>query len=314
MRFGVNLLNRGPLARPDLMVRYAQRAEALGFETLTISDHIVIPKAMPSNYPYHPEGKFSWQSAKDYYEPLTTLGFLAGKTNRIRLGTSVLILPYRNPIETAKNLATLDALTEGRMFLGIGTGWWEDEFKALGLASHFADRGARTDEYVRIYKALWTQEQPAFKGQFHQFDQIEFSPKPHQKGGLPIWVGGHTGRALRRVVELGDVWHPIGLRPPSGLDPRELGNRRRELHALAEKAGRDPASIAIHFRCPLAFAKNTAATQRAPMTGSTAQLLEDINAYQQQGVSHITLDLTRESFAQCLEVLEQVAEHLLGKV
>lgn len=310
MRFGVNLLNRGPLARPDLMVRYAQRAEALGFETLTISDHIVIPKAMPNNYPYHPEGKFSWQAARDYYEPLTSLAFLAGKTNRIRLGTSVLVVPYRNPIQTAKDLATLDALSEGRIFLGIGTGWWEDEFKALGLGSHFAERGERTDEYVRIFKTLWTQENPAFEGRFHRFSNIEFSPKPHQKGGLPIWVGGHTTRALRRVVELGDVWHPIGLRPPSGLDPRELGTKRRELHALAEKAGRDPAAIAIHFRCPLAFS----ATQRAPMVGSAAQLLEDINAYQAQGVSHMTFDLARETFSECMEVLEQVADTLLGKV
>jgi probable F420-dependent oxidoreductase len=310
MRFGVNLLNRGPLARPDLMVRYTQRAEALGFETLTISDHIVIPKAMPENYPYHPEGKFSWQAARDYYEPLTSLAFLAGKTNRIRLGTSVLILPYRNPIQTAKDLATLDAWSEGRMFLGIGTGWWEDEFKALGIGSHFAERGARTDEYVRIYKVLWTEENPSFRGQFFQFSGLEFSPKPHQKRGLPIWVGGHTGRALRRVVELGDVWHPIGLRPPSGLDPRELGTKRRELHALAEKAGRDPSTIAIHFRCPLAFSTG----KRAPMQGSAAQLLEDINAYQAAGVSHITLDLARDSFAECMEVLEQVAADILGKV
>ena len=116
--------------------------------------------------------------------------------------------------------------------------------------------------------------------------------------------------ALRRVAELGDVWHPIGLRPPSGLDPRELGTKRRELHALAEKAGRDPAAIAIHFRCPLSFS----ATQRAPMQGSAAQLLEDINAYQAQGVSHMTFDLARESFTECVELLEQVAAHLVGKV
>lgn len=310
MRFGVNLLNRGPLAQPDLMVRYTQRAEALGFETLTISDHIVIPKAMPSNYPYHPEGKFSWQAARNYYEPLTSLAFLAGKTNRIRLGTSVLILPYRNPIQTAKDLATLDAWTEGRIFVGIGTGWWEDEFKVLGIGGHFAERGARTDEYLRIFKTLWTQENPAFQGKFFQFADVEFSPKPHQKQGLPIWVGGHTSRALRRVAELGDVWHPIGLRPPSGLDPRELGTKRKELHALLEKAGRDPASVAIHFRCPLAIST----TQRAPMTGSVAQLLDDINAYGAAGVSHITFDMARDSFAECMEALEQAGAEIIGKV
>jgi len=310
MQFGVNLVNRGPLARPDDMVRYAQRAEALGFQTLTISDHIVIPKAMPANYPYHPEGKFSWQGARDYFEPLTTMAFLAGQTRRIRLGPSVLIISYRNPVATAKMLATLDALSGGRIFLGVGTGWWADEYKALGIPDHFANRGERTDEYLRIYKELWTADEPRFNGKFHHFGDLEFSPKPQQKGGLPIWIGGHTNRALRRTVEFGAAWHPIGLRPPAGLDPAELGRKRGELHALAEKARRDPAGIAIHFRCPLSFS----ATQRAPMVGTAAQLLDDLNAYREQGVSHITLDLPRDSFTEMLELLEQVAQELLPKL
>ena len=310
MQLGINLVNRGPLARPDFMVQFAQRADALGYNSLTISDHIVIPKAMPTNYPYHPEGQFSWQSARDYYEPLATLGFLAGQTRRIRLGPSVLILSYRNPVATAKTLATLDALSGGRLFLGVGTGWWQDEYTALGIPDHFATRGDRTDEYLRICKHLWSAENPEFRGKFHQFSGIEFSPKPAQPGGLPIWVGGHTTRALRRAVEFGDAWHPIGLRPPAGLLPEELGRKRAELHALAEKAGRDPASIAIHFRCPLSFS----GTKRAPMVGSTEQILMDLNAYREQGVSHITLDLVRESFSELLELLEQVAQEVMPRL
>jgi probable F420-dependent oxidoreductase len=307
MKFGVSLNHRGPQARPEIMTRFAQRADALGFDSLTVSDHIVVPKAMPPNYPYHPKGEFSWQAARDFYEPLTTLMYLAGRTNRLRLGVSVLILSYRNPIVTAKMLSTIDALSEGRMFLGVGTGWWEDEYKALGMPEAFADRGARTDEHLRIYKTLWSQENPQFKGKYHQFGDLEFSPKPYRKTGIPIWIGGHTTRALRRTAEFGDVWHPIGLRPPAGLDPKELDAKRRELDALTAKAGRDPKAISIAFRCPLAFDPK----QRAPMAGSTAQLIDDIRAYQQAGVSHMTLDIARESPQATLDVLQRVAEEIV---
>ena len=116
MKFGVNLINRGPMATPENMTRFAQRAEALGFDSLTISDHIVIPKAMPDNYPYHPQGEFSWESARDYYEPLSSLAFLAGQTERIRLGTSVLIISYRNPVTTAKMLGLSPTSAERMTF------------------------------------------------------------------------------------------------------------------------------------------------------------------------------------------------------
>jgi probable F420-dependent oxidoreductase len=307
MKFGLSLSNRGPQARPDAMMRFAQRAEALGYDSLAVSDHIVIPKAMPHNYPYHPNGAFSWQAARDFYEPLTTLMFLAGRTNRLRLGVSVLIVSYRNPVTTAKMLATLDALSEGRMFLGVGTGWWEDEYKALGIGDHFAERGARTDEYLRIYKVLWTEPNPEFKGRFHSFGNLEFSPKPCQPGGPPIWVGGHTTRALRRAAEFGDIWHPIGLRPPAGLEPKELGAKRRELHALAEKAGRDPAKIGIAFRCPL----HLHASQRGPMAGTPQQVIDDIGAYQREGVSHFTFDIFGDSPQATLDAIQHAAEDVM---
>ena len=307
MKFGLNLINRGPLARPDLMAQFARRAEALGFESLTISDHIVIPRAMPDNYPYHPQGQFSWQSARDYYEPLTTLTFLIGLTQRLRLGTSVLILPYRNPVLVAKMVATADALSGGRVFLGVGTGWWADEFAALGIPGHFAERGARTDESIRIFRNLWSEADPEFTGQFYRYGDLEFSPKPVQPGGVPIWIGGHTRRALRRVAELGDAWHPIGLRPPAGLTPDQLGAGRRELHALCEAAGRDPAQIRIAFRCPLVFS----ASERKPMQGTPAQILDDIAAYAAQGVHHITFDPIASEAGALMDVVERIGSEIL---
>ena len=269
MQLGVSMINRGPLARPEIMTRFIQRAEELGFVSATISDHIVIPKAMPHNYPYHPKGEFHWQDARDYYEPLAVMAFLAGVTHRIHLGTSVLIVSYRNPVTTAKFLASLDALCGGRLFLGVGTGWWEDEYKALGIPGHFAERGPRTDEYIRIFRELWTKEEPAFQGKFHRFGDLEFSPKPAQRGGIPIWIGGHTSRALKRVAELGDVWHPIGLRPPAGLDPEDLKKRREELAGYAKAHGRNGNAIPIAFRAPVIVSDS----ERATLIGKPEQVI-----------------------------------------
>lgn len=310
MLIGASLINRGPLARPENIIRFAQRADSLGFNSLTISDHIVVPKDMPSNYPYHPEGQFGWETARDYYEPLATLMFLAGRTEKIRLGVSVLIISYRNPVTTAKMLASIDALSGGRIFLGVGTGWWEDEYKALGIGSHFAERGARTDEYIRIFRNLWSEENPQFNGKFYQYGNIEFSPKPAQKPGIPIWIGGHTKRALRRTAELGDVWHPIGLRPPAGLDPGELARKRDELFAMTEKAGRDPASIQIAFRAPLVFSDK----ERNPLVGSADQIVEDIKTYEAHGVDHLTCDFMVTSFDQAMDNLERVGKEILPQV
>lgn len=309
MKFGVSLINRGQMAQPAIMTRFAQKAENLGFASLTISDHIVIPKSMPENYPYHPEGEFAWEAARDYYEPLATLMYLAGATKSIRLGTSVLIISYRNPITTAKMLSSIDALSGGRVFVGVGTGWWEDEYKALGIGGHFAERGARTDEYIRIYRNLWTEENPAFQGDFHQYDNLEFSPKPAQKGGPPIWIGGHTKRALRRAAELGDAWHPIGLRPPAGLAPQDLGESVKTLHALCDKNGRHPGEVEVAFRCPVVFSDN-----RAPMQGNAEQIAEDIRAYQAQGVGHFTLDIPAQEEAPLLEIMERIASEVVPLV
>ena len=309
MEYGVSLINRGALATPAIMRGFALKAESLGFSSMTISDHIVIPKRMPDNYPYHPEGEFAWEAARDYYEPLATLMYLAGATSTLRLGTSVLIVSYRNPITVAKMIASIDALSGGRIFLGVGTGWWEDEYKALGIPSHFAERGPRTDEYIRIYRNLWNEVNPAFEGRFHSYEDFEFSPRPVQPGGVPIWIGGHTKRALRRAAELGDAWHPIGLRPPAGLTPEELGASREILHGYCEKAGRDPASMKIAFRCPINFSG-----PRGSMQGTPEQIADDIRAYTAQGVTHFTFDFMVGGETELMETVERVAKDVLPLV
>ncbi|MCS6926082.1 MAG: TIGR03619 family F420-dependent LLM class oxidoreductase, partial [Candidatus Binatia bacterium] len=207
MKFGMFLPSFGPLASGpaavDTLLTIAQKAEDLGFDSLWVPDHIVIPTTIKSRYPYNDTGRFPISAATSFLEPLSVLGFLAGVTKRVRLGTWVLVLPHRNPIVTAKMLATLDVLSRGRMMLGAGIGWMEEEITLLGAPFH--KRGALSDEYLRAMQELWTNPDPQFEGQFVRFRGIKCEPKPVQHP-FPIWIGGHSARAMRRVVEFGQGW------------------------------------------------------------------------------------------------------------
>ena len=191
----------------------------------------------------------------------------------MQLGTSVLILPYRNALLTAKVVSTLDALSGGRVILGIGVGWMEEEFDALGLDT-FHQRGEVSDEYIKVFRTLWTSEQPNFTGQYVRFADIG-SPKPARQPHPPIWIGGHTPAAIRRAARLGDGWHPIGLRAPASLTPPRCV---RPSPACAMRPARPAAirrTLRISFRAPLAFA-NDGGTSRQPLTGSPAAIQDDI--------------------------------------
>ena len=180
----------------DGIRQFTQRAEQLGFESVLVGDHIVLPTAGTNQYPYTADGSFSRPSDEPFFETMTTLGFMAACSDTIKLGSTVIILPYRNPVVQAKMFASLDVLTNGRMICGVGVGWLEKEFETLGLG--YADRGPMTDEFLQIFRALWTEDNPEFHGKFYDIYEIQFAPKPVQKPGVPIWVGGHTNRALRR--------------------------------------------------------------------------------------------------------------------
>src|SRR4029453_18112830 len=178
MRYGFYLPTRGDTATPDALETLVTRGEALGFSSVMIADHVVFPTTVESKYPYTADGRFPGQG--DALEQLALMAFIAGKTSRLRLVTSVMILPYRNPVFTAKALATIDVLSRGRVTVGVGVGWLEEEFAALGAAS-FARRGAVSDEYLRIFKALWTKSPASFAGEFYRFDEIQCLPLPVQK-------------------------------------------------------------------------------------------------------------------------------------
>src|SRR5437773_2119146 len=178
--------------------------EALGYDSLWASDHVVIPWSIASKYPYNETGDFPLPPSATFLEPLTALALVAGATERIRLGTTVLVLPHRHPVLAAKMLATLDHLAPGRVILGAGVGWMREEIEIFGV--DYARRGAWSDEALRIMKTCWREERPSFRGEFVSFAPLGFAPKP-RRGAIPIWIGGHTPRALRRVAELGDGRH-----------------------------------------------------------------------------------------------------------
>ena len=306
MRYGFYLPTRGRTAIPEDLEALVRRGEALGFASVMIADHIVFPSVVTSKYPYTVSGVFPGEG--DALEQLALMAFIAGKTERLRLVTSVMILPYRNPVATAKTLATIDVLSRGRVTVGVGVGWLREEFEALGAAD-FDRRGAVSDEYLRIFKALWTESPVSFAGEFYRFDDVRCLPEPVQKPHPPIWIGGHSKAALRRVARLGDGWHPVGANPAVPLTPADLRRDLDELYRLTELEGRDPSALTISYKAPLYDATRpvAAGADRRPFCGSSDQIAEDIATYERLGVSELIFDFRSETLAESLERMERFA-------
>jgi probable F420-dependent oxidoreductase len=229
-------------------------------------------------------------------EQITLLSYIAGQTSKIRLVTSVLIVPHRNPLIAAKSLATLDLLSGGRLVVGVGVGWMREEFQALGLPP-FEERGAVTDEYIRAFKVLWTEDDPHFQGKYISFDDISFLPKPVQKPHPPIWVGGESRPALRRTAELADGWYPLGSNPtfPMGT-PEQLKAGMERLAGYAERFGRDPSTIETIYRThQFELLKQAAGPDRLPFVGDADQIAGDIRQYQDMGVTSMIWDFLRQT-------------------
>lgn len=236
MKFGVMFANVGPMAHPEGAVALAQAAEAGGIESLWTVEHTVVPAGYQSAYPYSPTGRMPGPEDSDIPDPLIWLAYVAASTSTIRLGTGILILPQRNPVVLAKEVATLDRMSGGRVELGIGVGWLEEEFDAIGIP--FTDRGARTDDYVAALRALWTQDEATHHGSHSSFDKAISRPRPTQ-GSVPIVVGGHSKAAARRAGRLGD-----GFFPGRGSH-EELAALIEVMRASAVEHGRDPDAIEI---------------------------------------------------------------------
>jgi probable F420-dependent oxidoreductase len=317
MEFGISVPGRGPLAVPNVILKMAETAESLRYTSVFVTDHVVLPvSSAGSVYPYAESGKLPGGAAQDYLEPLALLSHLAHATRRILLGTSVLVIPYRNPLVTAKTLATIDVLSGGRVILGAGVGWLREEFEALHTPP-FEERGRVTDEYLALMRAVWTSDPVTFEGRYYSMRDVHALPKPARAGGLPIWIGGHTSAALKRVARLADGWHPIGLRPPATLLPEQYEAKVKELHGYAQAAGRDPESITLTLRVPMEVRPRAAKSpggDRPLFQGTAAEVVADIRRYQALGVSHVVFDPVRPNLRAFLQSLERFAAEVRPKV
>ena len=237
MKFAMNGVGTGSTARPEPLQQVAQKAEALGFESVWIPEHLVVPVAMQTPYPYSADGKFPGGPSVALHDPLMALAFVAGCTQRIKLGTGVFVLPLRNPLAVAKAVASLDVLSNGRFLFGVGIGWLEEEFAAVGMP--FKDRAARARECIKMMKVLWSDETPQFSGRFHSFPAIGFNPKPVQRPHPPLIFGGEKPVALKRAAQLGDGWYGTRF-TPDGIKPMIA-----QLKEFAAAAGRDFSNFEI---------------------------------------------------------------------
>ncbi len=300
MKFGVYLPNFGPLASAEWIHALAQHAEGLGFDSIWAADNIVYPP------------QYAERLGSEFYEAVTTLAYVAALTRRIRIGTAVLVLPYRNPLILAKALATLDVFSRGRLIVGVGVGSMAEEYDALGVP--FANRGAAADECLRIIRTLWTQEHPKFSGKLFRFSDVLFAPRPVQQPGPPIWVGGNSARALQRVAELGDGWLPIWHAPTGrGFTPETLREKIVELGELAGRLGRR-VQHEVAGIMPLAIPGRRPRIETAqPLLGPPEQLVEMLREYKEAGLSHVILSPGYGVPRELLPKNLAEAEHLLTR-
>ncbi|MDW8120130.1 MAG: LLM class F420-dependent oxidoreductase [Chloroflexota bacterium] len=305
MEFGIAIPNMGPVASTALVEEAVSEAEQLGYASLWVSDHIVLPSRSASRYPYRAGGVFPLAPHEPMLEPLATLAYTAALTRRIRLGISVLIIPYRNPVLTAKMLATIDVLSGGRVILGAGIGWLEEEFIALG--ADYRHRGAVTEEYLMLMRALWQGRETTFHGRFYRVEGIWSVPRPAQ-GTIPVWIGGTSPAALRRAARWGDGWHGIRLSPP------EVAQARQALATALQEQGRSLTGFTISLRCTLQVTESPLPTTRTPCTGTPEQIAADVRAYQEAGVEHLVLGPRGTTREDIRENIRRFARQVLPRL
>ena len=290
MEYGIALPNFGKYAKREMIHELAIASEELGYNSVWVSDHVVIPTSHKG-------------FGDEFLDPFTTLTYISAKTNRIRLGTSVIILPYRNPVVLAKAVSTLDDLSEGRVILGIGAGWLESEFEALGVP--YIERGAITDEYIDVLKNLWTEDKPEFRGSYIKFSDIRFMPKPLQKPHPPIWVGGGSPAAIERAVKRGQGWHPVGL------TPAELKERVGYIKKQIEKSSKNPGEFTISLRRSLEITEKKDIDENETLRGNPEKIARGIEEYKDAGVTHFVFQVLGGEFKGLIETMEVFSEEFI---
>jgi len=305
MKFGVFLPVSGRAASRQTLMEAAHQAENLGYDSVWSADRIIIPWEIKTTYPYSRSATFIVPPDRPFFEALTCLAFLAGCTEKIQLGMSVMVLPYRHPLYWAKIAATIDHLSTGRLILGIGVGWMEEEFKAMNAL--FNERGKVSDEQLRLLKRLWQDEHIDFTGSYYRLEDIAFSPKPYQKPRIPLWVGGEGRPAQRRAGTYGDAWFPYFVR----ITPADLAKRFEFVQRCAREAGRDPEEITLACCLPIELTATDVPQEEDYLKGSIAQVTEALEKFKQIGVTHIGLQFMIAHWPERKEQIERFAKEAL---
>ncbi len=317
MQIGFNLPNSGPLSETATMTRIATAGEAMGFDYLTFTDHVVLPDTRVPGYPYSESGEFYEDAPTERHEQLIGMAYIAAKTSRIRLVAAVLVVPHRPAVLAAKMLATLDVLSGGRLVVGIGAGWLETEFAAV-VATPYPERGAVTDEYIDAFKVLWTERSPRFAGRYTTFDNIVLEPKPVQRPHPPLWIGGEGPAALRRAARVGNAWYPIGSNNKHLYDtlPRLDAGIARLRKAVAD-AGRAPDAVDVCFRVKrygAAVPAKASDGERRLFSGSEAELIADLRALRDRGVAAIDIDFGRPTADAAIAEMKRFRAAVIDKI
>ncbi len=301
MRTGFVLPHMGPAASPHAIVHVAQQAEALGYDSVWVTERLLYPLRPQTPYAATPDGSLP-EAYKIVFDPLETLTFVAARTKRISLGTSVLDMPYYNPVMLARRLTTLDVFSGGRLRIGLGQGWSKDEYDAVGISPQ--GLGQRADEFIQVLKTIWTTDPVEFHGHYFQIPKSIIQPKPVQKPHPPLYLAAFSPGALKRAATLANGWNPAGL-PIDGMK-----QMMASLKDMAKAAGRDPASVEVVVRANLSITQEPLGKERGIFSGAPEEIKADIKAVRTLGANELFFDASFSpgvrSEGDFLRILEEI--------
>jgi probable F420-dependent oxidoreductase len=296
MKFGITIPNNWGIEDVKQVLAFGPLAEELGYDSIWVMDHLFNAGYIRQRL-----------DDKAYYHPLATLSYLSATTHRVSLGTSVMVLPYHNPVAMAKYVATLDQMSDGRVILGVGVGAMTEEFEALGISMR--ERGALTNENIAVMRELWTNQDPEFDSQRWHFANLKFAPKPKQKPHVPLWIGGSSPGAIKRTATMGNGWHP------TGLSPDDFRTASQALRRMAADAGRGPDAVTMSLRVEVEAhggPSSDRAQNRARLPGGdVAKMIDGIRAYQSAGVEHMVMALNTGDVARITELMQTIASQVI---
>lgn len=311
MEYGVFLPVSGSASSRDGLMHAVQKAEEFGFSSVWAADRIIIPWEIESAYDYSWSGSFIVPPEKPFLESLTTLAFLAGCTEKVKLGVSVLVMTYRDPVYWAKVVSTIDWLSKGRFILGVGIGWMREEFDALGRSHMFKDRAKIGEEQMQVARNLFTEEHCTFKGDYYEYEDIAFYPKAYDESSpIPLWCGGEAKGAQRRAGTYGDAWFPYFAR----VTPEELSQRFGNVRRAAERAGREPEEVKLNCCLSLEITDKPVEQEPDILRGTPEQVAEGLVKFRDVGVEHVALQFLVGRYPERLEQMQRFSEEVLVQI